>query len=124
MEFVIGALIVLGVIGGILAAIANAEEQSKLSQMDSKQKAAYYTSQKIKDLALTRGPCKPEVICPHCATKGTVHMQPITKKKGISGGKATGAILTGGVSLLATGLSKKEAVTQAYCRNCMVEWEI
>ena len=39
-------------------------------------------------------------------------------KKGISGAKATGAILTAGVSLLATGLSRKEGQTQAHCENC------
>ncbi len=46
----------------------------------------------------------------------------VKNKKGISGGKATGAILTGGVSLLATGLSRKEAATAATCGNCKSGW--
>jgi hypothetical protein len=66
----------------------------------------------------------PEAICPHCQTKGTVRMKPGLVKAGISGAKATGAILTGGVSLLATGLSRKENVTQAHCVNCGVTWQI
>jgi hypothetical protein len=43
-------------------------------------------------------------------------------KKGISGGKATGALLTGGVSILASGLSRKEKVTEARCANCRQTW--
>lgn len=62
------------------------------------------------------------LICPHCSVKGQVRTKGITAKKGISGGKATGAILTGGISLLATGLSRKEAQTQARCDNCSSTW--
>jgi hypothetical protein len=43
-------------------------------------------------------------------------------KQGISGGKATGAVLTMGVSMLATGLSRKQKVTKANCKNCASEW--
>lgn len=46
----------------------------------------------------------------------------VVNNKGVSGGKATGAILTGGVSLLATGLSRKEAQTQARCGHCTSSW--
>jgi len=68
------------------------------------------------------GPLNPAMICPHCQEKGKVRLAPITQKKGISGGKATGAILTGGISLLATGLSRKENNTQAHCDNCEATW--
>jgi hypothetical protein len=44
-------------------------------------------------------------------------------KKGISGAKATGALLTGGLSILATGLSRKEWVTDAKCKNCKSRWQ-
>jgi hypothetical protein len=63
-----------------------------------------------------------EMVCPHCQQKGAVHTSPITKKIGISGGKATAAIITGGVSLIATGLSRKEAMTEARCDNCGAIW--
>jgi len=63
-----------------------------------------------------------QLVCPHCQQKGYVRTGPITLKKGISGGKATGAVLTGGVSLLATGLSRKEQHTQAHCSNCNSTW--
>jgi ribosomal protein S27AE len=68
------------------------------------------------------GVSRPEMICPHCQTKGLVFTKPILKKTGVSGGKATAAVLTGGVSLLATGLSRKEAVTQAHCGKCGATW--
>ena len=67
-------------------------------------------------------PANPHMICPHCQTKGTVHTEKTKVKGGISGGKATGAILTGGFSLLATGLSKKQNATKARCTKCGAEW--
>ena len=62
------------------------------------------------------------MICPHCQVRGKVFTTKVSLKKGISGGKATGALLTGGLSLLATGLSRKEEVTKARCFNCDSEW--
>jgi hypothetical protein len=62
------------------------------------------------------------MICPHCNTKGKIRTKSVVNKKGVSGGKATAAILTGGVSLLATGLSRKEDATQARCGNCTSLW--
>ncbi len=60
--------------------------------------------------------------CPHCDNVGKVRTKRTVQKKGVSGGKATAAVLTGGVSLLATGLSRKEPGTQAYCENCNNTW--
>jgi hypothetical protein len=68
------------------------------------------------------GRINPQMICQHCGVRGSVRTQSITTKQGISGGKATAAILTGGVSLLATGLSRKVANTQAHCGNCRNDW--
>jgi hypothetical protein len=65
---------------------------------------------------------RPEMICPHCQTRGTVTTARTNVKQGISGGKATGAILTGGLSLFATGLSRKQKMTSAKCSNCGAEW--
>ena len=69
------------------------------------------------------GPLNPALFCPHCQTKGKVHTMPVNRKRGVSGGKATGALLTGGLSLLATGLSRKEQATQAHCDNCNSTWD-
>lgn len=68
------------------------------------------------------GPLNPELLCQHCGTKGHVRTQTVSRKKGVSGGKATAAVLTGGVSLLATGLSRKEKETEAHCTNCRSTW--
>jgi hypothetical protein len=43
-------------------------------------------------------------------------------KKGISGAKAMGGLFTGGISLLATGLSRKENATQRWCAQCDTYW--
>ena len=65
-----------------------------------------------------------QMVCPHCQVRGQVHTKRVKIKRGISGGKATGAVLTAGFSILATGLSRKEAATQATCNNCRVTWMI
>ena len=71
---------------------------------------------------LRYGRAKPMMVCPHCLTRGHVQVQRVTQKKGVSGGKATGAILTGGLSLLVVGLSRKERPTQAHCNYCGSTW--
>jgi hypothetical protein len=65
-----------------------------------------------------------ELICPHCQAKGIVSSKSVKAKKGISGGKATGAVLTLGISTLATGLSPKQLVTVRTCSNCQTTWEV
>lgn len=63
------------------------------------------------------------IVCPHCQTHGRVHTKVVKRKKGVSGAKATGALLTSGVSLLVTGLSRKERCTEAHCDNCGATWD-
>jgi len=65
-----------------------------------------------------------QLVCPHCQVRGKVETEGKTVKVGISGGKATAALLTGGVSLLGTGLAQKEEKTQAHCNNCNSRWII
>jgi hypothetical protein len=62
------------------------------------------------------------IICPHCQAKGSVTTRMVKKKVGIHGGKATAALLTAGISLLGTGLSRKDKVTEAHCSNCDATW--
>jgi hypothetical protein len=64
------------------------------------------------------------IVCPHCQVKGRVTTRRVKQKKGISGGKAVGAIFTGGTSMLATGLSRKEKATEMHCHNCNTTWFI
>ena len=73
---------------------------------------AYQAKQQEEALTTEHGQLHPMMVCPHCQEKGHVRTQPVTRKKGVSGGKATAALLTGGVSLLATGLSRKEQSTE------------
>lgn len=69
------------------------------------------------------GPLNPALICPHCQEKGSVRTKPVDRKAGISGAKVAGAVLLGPISLLATGLSRRETVTQAHCGNCSSTWQ-
>jgi hypothetical protein len=43
---------------------------------------------------------------------------------GVSGGNLTGAILTGGLSMLGTGLSRKERLTERTCSYCRTVWHV
>lgn len=69
-------------------------------------------------------PPNPSIVCKHCNTKGVVKTRPMVRKRGISGGKATGAVLTGGLSAAATGLSRKQTVTEMTCTNCGTVWDV
>jgi len=114
---------VLVIVGGIVAGIiASQQEQEALSKMSSTERAAYLKKKRNRQASLTWGSLNPALVCPHCQARGKVRTKGLKVKKGISGAKATGAVLTGGVSLLATGLSRKEATTQAHCDNCNSTW--
>ena len=62
------------------------------------------------------------MVCPHCQTRGTVTTKKVKMKKGVSGAKATGAVLSLGWSLLVTGLSRKEEGIEAHCAACGATW--
>jgi len=94
----------------------------ELKEYMKKRQAALEASEK-KWLSIQHGELNPAMICPHCQQKGNVRTRRVTRKRGVSGGKATAAVLTAGVSLLATGLSRKEGSTEAYCGICKSTWE-
>lgn len=64
------------------------------------------------------------IVCPHCQTAGKVRSEQVKVKRGVSGGKATAAVLTGGLSTLGTGLSRKQTVTSMRCGNCRTTWTV
>jgi hypothetical protein len=64
----------------------------------------------------------PQMICQQCGVKGHVRTKQVTQKRGISGVKAFGAVVTGGLSLLPFGISSNERVTEAHCGNCNSTW--
>lgn len=68
------------------------------------------------------GDLNPHIICAHCQWSNCVRVKPIRKSVGISGGKATAALITGGLSVLATGLSRRETMTQCSCDVCKSVW--
>jgi transcription elongation factor Elf1 len=65
-----------------------------------------------------------KVKCQFCGAEGAVRVTDVTRKTGISGGKAAGAIVTGGASILATGLSQKKPAKHLSCRNCGMETDV
>lgn len=65
---------------------------------------------------------RPKVMCQHCQVVGNVSTRSVKVKRGISGGKATAAVMTLGWSMLGTGLSRKVTMTEAKCGNCGSVW--
>jgi hypothetical protein len=80
-----------------------------------------------RDSATPKAPRPPRgdaaIVCPMCQERGHVRTKSVKRKKGVSGAKATGAVITGGFSVLATGLSRKEKMTNARCSNCGSQWD-
>ena len=114
---------------GIIVMISASNEADRVQRMtpaerdaylDQKRRAATQAQAKLRDAQ--HGPLNMQMVCPHCHKKGSVRTKNVKQKKGISGGKATAAVLTGGVSILATGLSRKEAATEATCDKCGSTW--
>ncbi len=120
MFFVIVLLVLVGAV--IVGVVAHQQEQETLSKMSSAERSSYLEKKRDAAASLAWGPVNSALLCPHCQARGKVRTKSLKLKKGISGGKATAAVLTGGVSLLATGLSRKEAATQARCDNCSSTW--
>ncbi len=111
--------IVIGIF--IIDFLDNKAENKKLANMSPSEKEEYLEKKELSQKLETYGQLNEVMICPHCHQKG-IRTKQVKQKKGISGAKATGAVLTGGLSLLAVGLSRKEGVTQAYCDNCTNTW--
>ena len=81
-----------------------------------------YNEEELNRQLIAQADAATNIICPHCQTKGSVTTVQVKKKVGISGGKATAGILTCGLSILGTGLSRKDNVTEANCLNCGSRW--
>jgi hypothetical protein len=114
-----GGLFFLGLLGLIVWIVNNLNK----GMSESKRRESLPPEERAREEAERNfGPTNPAMICPHCQTQGKIRTKPIEKKAGISGGKATAAVLTGGVSILATGLSQKEGATQARCEGCNNTW--
>lgn len=92
------------------------------SAMTPKERRAHELAKADERETMAHGEVNSEIVCAQCQKRGGVRTKRVTLKKGVSGGKATAALLTGGVSLLATGLSRKEDQTLAYCANCGSSW--
>lgn len=115
----VGVVVALVIVDGwIFVSIEEARSKSAYS----KSKWSKMGKTPTQSASLLHGTPRPEMVCPHCQVKGQVLSKAISKKAGISGGKATGALLTGGVSLLAKGLSRKDKLTEAHCKNCSSTW--
>ena len=120
VEFWIAVLIVIGIFGFmVFRAGQPSPEETQAAEAEGRDARPRY--QVEQDAKAAR---EAKIVCSHCQTAGHVTTRMYQKKGSISGGKATGAILTGGISLVATGLARKGMVTQLSCSNCGMKWEV
>jgi|ERR1017187_7312271 cbb3-type cytochrome oxidase subunit 3 len=98
------------------------EERRAIEEADRKRAVEFAAERAAQRFADDYGTLRPPMVCPHCQAVGTVYCKAVERKKGVSGAKATGALLTAGVSLLVVGLSRKETDTQAHCGRCESTW--
>lgn len=118
MTFLLVVLLVVAVV-----VVMNVLEHQKINAMPPAERERYLAAKRDRQATFLYGPVNSAMICPHCGVRGKVRTKSVDRKKGVSGGKATAAVLTGGVSVLATGLSRKEKLTQARCDNCQNQWD-
>lgn len=71
-----------------------------------------------------KGVVRPALICPHCRTAGRVVVGIDQRKAGVSAGKVAGALVTSGVSLAATGVSRRQRVQTCRCGACGMSWVV
>jgi hypothetical protein len=101
------------------------EQQKYLAEKEAslqRQQARITESIGYRNLQREYGGINTAMVCPHCQSIGKIRTKEVKQKRGVSGGKATAAVLTGGLSLFAVGLSRKEGATQAHCDNCHNTW--
>lgn len=98
------------------------EEKQKYHEEKHAEEAQQKAKLIRKNQEIQYGAINAAMMCPHCQTNGKIRTKHVEQKKGISGGKAVATVLTGGLSLLAVGLSRKEGATQAHCENCNNTW--
>lgn len=115
-------VLLAGTIIFVLVVAFNLHRNRRRSFLSQAQRDAEDAEQKEILTSFQHGGINPHMVCPHCQTKGFVRTKASSKKQGISGGKATAAVLTAGISVLATGLSRKESGTVALCENCKSTW--
>jgi hypothetical protein len=129
MEYVpVFGIAAIGVV--VLALVAFVLNKNRIARMSPDERRAYRRASRARRKKLlgdstksTWGASNAVMVCPHCQQKGNIRTKMVDRKKGISGGKATAAILTGGVSIVATGLSRRERMTQARCGTCGNTWD-
>lgn len=84
-------------------------------------RAKAYTAQLYSETC-NHGALNIAMTCPYCSYRGSTRTRKVTEKRGISSGKATAAILSGGSTLLVVGLSRMQQSTEAWCGSCRNVW--
>jgi hypothetical protein len=106
-----------------LIAIARKEAEAK-ADADAIIQAKVVAEEKAKADAEARKPVgDAAIVCPYCQKRGQVSTRRVKVKTGFSTAKASFAVVTFGITTLATGLAKKGYITKARCGHCWSHWE-
>ncbi len=95
----------------------NKEHQRYLDGLSPEDRANYEKKAEDARFVAIHGPLNPELICPHCQSKGTVHSKYYSFKTTTKG-------KVGGVLKTDIKIDKVESGTLRYCINCKSNWTI
>jgi FtsZ-interacting cell division protein ZipA len=121
IPIIIGIISMIAII--VFAIFVHKFDKEEIARMSPQERKKHYSEQTAKQLETKWGPINPSIACPHCNEEGKIHTKSVKRKQKIHAGKATAAMLTGETSMLGTGLSRKQGITQAYCGNCHNTWD-
>jgi hypothetical protein len=86
----------------------------KIENMTPAEVQGYLQERRASQLTFEHGPLNAALMCPHCRKKGPIRTKCVERKRGDSP--------PGGMSLVASEVSREEQITQAYCGNCERTW--
>lgn len=122
IAYLLACAIVYLVVRYVVTQIKASRERARIEKLKPLERIQENALQASRNRDETLGAINPVMICPHCQTKGKVRAKTVLKKAGVSGSKASAAVLTGGASILVAGLSQEDECTAASCDECGSHW--
>lgn len=100
------------------------EHQEFLNKLSPEERSNYEKEMEIERLKKEEvlliqinGPLNPDLICPHCQTKGQVHSKIYSHTRVVNG-------KVGGILKTDIKINQVESGTMRYCRKCESRWSI
>ena len=86
-------------------------------KITKQRKENYESNERVSNIRF-KGPIQENIMCPHCQTKGNVHKR---RRELTEESREKGVI---GATIGRKTITKKGSVTELYCSNCDVTWQV